>query len=100
MWRTPIGHVPRYVVELVAPGTVDTMPEATLRAVADHGVIRGETIRSGYGEALQVMDDLRTVGVDMDDVFRALQVDGVSRFQASWRELQAEVAEAQANKGS
>ena len=49
----------RYVVELVAPGSVNTMPEATLRAVADHGVVRGETIRGGYREAQQVMDDLR-----------------------------------------
>jgi transaldolase len=87
----------RYVVELVAPGTVNTMPEATLRAVADHGVIRGETIRSGYAEAQQVMDDLRGAGVDMSDVFRALEADGVSRFQASWGELQADVAAALAN---
>jgi len=40
------------------------------------------------------MHDLRQVGVDMNDVFRALEVDGVTRFQASWRELQADVAEA------
>jgi transaldolase len=76
----------------VAPGTVNTMPEATLRAVADHGVIRGNTIRGSYAEAQQVFDDLAAVGVDMDDVFRALETDGVARFQASWRELQADVA--------
>jgi transaldolase len=83
----------------VAPGTVNTMPEATLRAVADHGVVRGETIRNGYREAQQVIDDLRTVGVDMADVFRALEADGVSRFQASWRELQSDVADALAKSG-
>jgi transaldolase len=82
----------------VAPGTVNTMPEATLRAVADHGVIRGETIRSGYPGAQHTVDDLRGVGVDMSDVFRTLEADGVSRFQASWGELQADVAAALAEE--
>ena len=69
-------------------------------AVADHGVVRAETIRSAYGEAQQVMDTLRAVGVDMGDVFHALEADGVSRFQASWRELQNDVADALAeNRG-
>jgi transaldolase len=84
----------RYVVELVAPGTVNTMPEGTLQAVADHGVIRGNTIRSSYAEAQQNFDDLTAVGVDLDEVFRVLETDGVARFQESWRELQADVAEA------
>jgi transaldolase len=92
--KDPAYDDTRYVVELVAPGTVNTMPEATLRAVADHGVIRGETVRGGFGQAQQVMHDLTTVGVDMADVFHALEEDGVARFQASWRELQADVAEA------
>jgi transaldolase len=69
------------------------MPEATLRAVADHGVVRAETIRSAYSEA-QLMDTLRAVGVDLGDVFHVLEADGVSRFQASWRELQNDVADA------
>jgi transaldolase len=98
--KDPAYDDTRYVVELVAPGTVNTMPEATLRAVADHGVVRGETIRSGYGEAQQVMDNLRAVGVDMVEAFHALEADGVSRFQASWRELQTDVADALAkNRG-
>src|SRR5688572_4835141 len=92
--KDPAYDDTRYVVELVAPGTVNTMPEATLRAVADHGVIRGETVRSGLGQAQQVMRGLTTVGVDMADVFRALEEDGIARFEASWRELQADVAEA------
>jgi len=92
--KDPAYDDTRYVVELVAPGTVNTMPEATLRAVADHGVVRAETIRSAYGEAQQVMDTLQAVGVDMGDVFHALEADGVSRFQASWRELQTDVADA------
>jgi transaldolase len=98
--KDPAYDDTRYVVELVAPGTVNTMPEATLRAVADHGAVRGETIRSAYGEAQQVMDTLRAVGVDLGDVFHALEADGVSRFQASWRELQNDVADALAeNRG-
>ena len=84
----------RYVVELVAPSTVNTMPEATLHAVADHGVVRGDTVRGGFGQAQQAIHDLTTVGVDMVDVFRALEEDGIARFQSSWRELQADVAEA------
>ena len=84
----------RYVVELVAPGTVNTMPEGTLQAVADHGVIRGNTIRGGYAEAQQTFDDLTAVGVDLDDAFRELETDGAAKFQASWRELQADVAQA------
>jgi transaldolase len=92
--KDPAYDDTRYVVELVAPGTVNTMPEATLRAVADHGVIRGNTIRGSYAEGKQVFDDLATVGVDLDDVFATLEADGVAKFQASWRELQADVASA------
>jgi len=84
----------RYVVELVAPGTVNTMPEATLHAVADRGVIRGNTIQGSYSEAQQVFNDLAAVGVDLDDVITTLEVDGVAKFQASWRDLQDDVAQA------
>jgi transaldolase len=92
--KDPAYDDTRYVVELVAPGTVNTMPEATLRAVADHGVIRGNTIRGSYAESQQVFDDLAKVGVDLEDVFAALEADGVARFQASWHELQDDVASA------
>jgi transaldolase len=92
--KDPAYDDTRYVVELVAPGVVNTMPEPTLRAVADHGVVRGDTIRGGYAEAQQVMDDLTAVGVDLDDVFATLEKDGVARFQASWHELQVDVATA------
>jgi transaldolase len=62
----------RYVVELVASGIVNTMPEPTLEAVADHGVVRGDTIRPAYAAARQVMADLASAGVDMDDVVQVL----------------------------
>ena len=77
----------RYVVELVGPDTVNTMPEATLEAVADHGEIRGDTVRGGYDGARGVLDQLAAVGVDYDDVVRVLEIEGVQKFEASWEEL-------------
>ena len=76
-----------YAVELVAPDTVNTMPEATLQAVADHGQIRGDTIRGAYASAHAVMDGLKRVGVDMSDVTRVLEEQGVALFSKSWEEL-------------
>jgi transaldolase len=76
-----------YVVELVAPGTVNTMPEATLEAVADHGQIRGDTITPSYEDAKRTFEQLKSVGVDMDDVVRVLEDEGVEKFVTSWMEL-------------
>jgi transaldolase len=76
-----------YVVDLVAPGVVNTMPEATLNAVADHGVISGDTIRPQYAHAQQVLDDLGTAGIDYDDVVQVLEDEGVEKFETSWNEL-------------
>ena len=81
----------KYVVELVARDTVNTMPEATLQAVADHGEVRGDTIRDGYAAARAVMDDLRRVGVDLADVSKLLERQGVESFEKSWEELIASV---------
>jgi transaldolase len=83
----------KYVVDLVARDTVNTMPEATLRAVADHGEVRGDTIRDGFAAAHALMDDLRRVGVDMADVADVLERQGVESFQKSWEELIASVTE-------
>ncbi len=77
----------RYVDELVAPGVVNTMPEQTLRAVADHGRIQGDTIHGTYEASQQVLDDLRTVGVSYDDVVRVLEDEGIAKFTASGNEL-------------
>jgi transaldolase len=90
--KDPTYDDTRYVVELVAPGTVNTMPEATLEAVADHGVVRGDTIRSTYAEAQQVLDRLKAAGVDYDDVVRQLEVEGVQKFEDAWNELIDSVA--------
>jgi transaldolase len=76
-----------YVVELVAPGTVNTMPEATLNAVADHGVVRGDTVTGSYAAAQAAIDALAPLGVSYDDVVQVLEDEGVEKFEASWKEL-------------
>ena len=76
-----------YVTELVAPNTVNTMPEKTIDAVADHGVIKGDTISGTAGEAQQVFDRLEDVGIDLRDVFLVLEDEGVEKFEKSWQEL-------------
>jgi transaldolase len=76
-----------YVVELVAPDTVNTMPEATLDAVADHGNIRGNTIVGTYDESRQVLDDLSKLGIEYDDVIEVLESEGVQKFEDSYAQL-------------
>jgi transaldolase len=76
-----------YVTELIAPHTVNTMPEKTIDAVADHGVITGDTV-TGTGAAAQgVFDELAAAGIDLSDVFKLLEDEGVEKFEASWQEL-------------
>ncbi|GLY81771.1 transaldolase [Actinoallomurus iriomotensis] len=76
-----------YVDELVAPQVVNTMPEATLDATADHGRISGNTIQGRYDEARRHLTALKEAGVDYDDVVRVLEEEGVEKFEASWKEL-------------
>lgn len=85
--KDPAYEDTRYVDELVAPGVVNTMPEQTLRAVADHGRIRGDTIHATYAASQQVLDDLEAVGVSYDDVVRVLEDEGIAKFTASGNEL-------------
>jgi transaldolase len=75
-----------YVSELIAPDTVNTMPEKTLMAYADHGR-PGTPIQKAYDEAAAVMQSVRDAGVDLDDVFRVLEAEGVQKFIDSWDEL-------------
>ncbi|OBG68193.1 MULTISPECIES: transaldolase [unclassified Mycobacterium] len=82
--KNPAYPDTRYVTELVAPNTVSTIPEATLEAVADHGVIAGETMAGQAVKAQEMFDQLTAVGVDLPDVFAVLEHDGVARFAASW----------------
>ena len=76
-----------YVSELVVRNTVNTMPEKTMEAFADHGEVRGDTITTMYDDAHQVMDRLEAAGVHYDDVIETLEREGVEKFVASWDEL-------------
>ncbi|WP_179473395.1 transaldolase [Mycolicibacterium vinylchloridicum] len=76
-----------YVTELVAPNTVNTMPEKTIDAVADHGVVTGDTITGTAAAAQEVFDKLEAVGIDLTDVFLVLEDEGVDKFEKSWQEL-------------
>lgn len=76
-----------YVTELVAPNTVNTMPEKTLDATFDHGVITGDTVTGNYADAQGVLDALAALGVDYDDVTATLEREGVDKFNVSWSEL-------------
>ncbi|HEX2313067.1 MAG TPA: transaldolase [Thermomonospora sp.] len=89
-----------YVDELVAPGTVNTMPEATLEAEADHGQVRGDTVRGAYDEARAHMAALKEAGVDYDDVVRVLEDEGVEKFEVSWKELLGTIQNELADKGA
>ena len=81
-----------YVTELVAPDTVNTMPEKTLDATADHGVIAGDTIRPNYADAKATLDAISAAGADLDDVSRVLEEEGVQRFETAWNDLLDSVA--------
>ncbi len=81
----------RYVVELVAPDTVNTMPAATLDAVADHGRPHGNAIAGTFDTAREVFRDLEEIGLDFEDVVNGLEETGLSSFAKSWDELIASV---------
>jgi len=76
-----------YVADLVARGCVNTMPEATLQAVADHGRIHDDTITGHYPDARGVIDDLGRYGIDYDQVVTDLESAGVDSFTAAWEQL-------------
>jgi transaldolase len=76
-----------YVTELVGPDTVNTMPEKTMDAVADHGHVTGDTLSGTGAESQAVFDALTAVGIDLTDVFSHLEEDGVEKFEKSWQEL-------------
>jgi transaldolase len=76
-----------YVVDLVTRETVNTMPEATIKATADHGVLKGDTVHGTYDEARKLFADLEKLGVSYDDVVKVLEDEGVSKFETSWNEL-------------
>ena len=80
-----------YVTELVAPNTVNTMPEKTLDAVADHGAVTGDTVTGGAHDANILLDRVAKLGVDYTEVVDQLETEGVDKFVVSWNELCATV---------
>ena len=76
-----------YVTELVAPQTVNTMPEATIDAVADHATITGDTVGGTSAAAQAVFDSLDAIGIDLRDVFLTLENEGVDKFKDAWSKL-------------
>ena len=97
--RDPAYPDTMYVDELITAGTVNTMPEATIDAFADHGVVpldaaAWDTVRGTYADARSVFARLADAGVDFDDVTRVLEDEGVDKFVKSWEDLLATVGEA------
>lgn len=80
-----------YVAGLVAPQVVNTMPEKTLDAMADHGVVTGDTITGTYQESQEVLNDLEAIGISYDEVVGQLETEGLDKFVTSWSELLADV---------
>ena len=76
-----------YVTELVAPNTVNTMPEKTLDATFDHGVITGDTVTGNYDDANEVLNAIDALGISYDEVTELLEKEGVEKFNVSWNEL-------------
>ncbi|HJY65383.1 MAG TPA: transaldolase [Streptosporangiaceae bacterium] len=76
-----------YVVDLVVADTVNTMPEGTMRAMADHGKVLGDTVHGTYDASRQVFADLEKLGIGYDDVVQVLEDEGVTKFETSWTQL-------------
>ncbi len=76
-----------YVDELVTAGVVNTMPEATLDAFADHGIVIGDTVDGTAEEAAATIAAVEAQGISLDEVTRKLEEEGVSKFEVSWSEL-------------
>ncbi|MFB6722286.1 transaldolase [Kribbella sp. NPDC056345] len=83
-----------YVDSLVTNGVVNTMPEATIKAVEEHSEVTGDTVRGDYAGDRKVIDDLEKLGVSYDEVVQILEDEGVAKFDASWSELQDTVTAA------
>ena len=81
----------KYITELVAPGVVNTMPEKTLLAFAEHGRVLGDQVSGTARDAQRCFEALTAVGIDLNDVFAVLERDGVDKFATSWADLRATV---------
>jgi len=84
----------KYVVDLVAPDTVNTMPLPTLNATEDHAEVAGDTVRDTYDGASATLDAIERLGIGYADVVAGLEREGVAKFEASWAELLQTVEQA------
>jgi len=91
--KDPAYSDTKYVTELIVPGVVNTVPEKTMHAFADHGEVHGDVVSGAGEQAAAVFERLTTVGIDLDDVFDVLEREGVEKFARSWTELLDTVAE-------
>ena len=94
--KNPAYSDTMYVTDLVGPGIVNTMPEPTLLAVADHGTITPGTIQGGDPDPAEVITALAAAGIDMDAVTDALEAEGVAKFEQAWAELLSSIQAAMA----
>jgi transaldolase len=92
--KDPAYEATRYVTGLIAPGVVNTMPEATLHAVAGHGQIPDDSIHGSYDQSQTILDELAALGIDYDDVVQVLEDHGVAAFDAGWDHLGHRLASA------
>lgn len=90
--KDPAYDPTRYVIDLVAPGCVNTVPETTLQVVAQRGVFRGDTVSGCQDSARGVIEDLQRTGVDLEVVCASLEEAGVRAFVDSWQALRSTVA--------
>ncbi|MCU1632672.1 MAG: tal [Micrococcaceae bacterium] len=86
-----------YVTGLVAADVVNTMPEKTLEATADHGVVEGDTITGTYTESNEILNQLDAIGISYDEIVDKLETEGLDKFVTSWSELLADVEAALAS---
>lgn len=86
-----------YVTELVAKSVVNTMPEKTMMAMADHGEVLGDSITPNISKAKAFMSELSGAGINMDEVTELLEKEGVEKFIVSWHELLDSVRQALGN---
>jgi transaldolase len=87
--KNPAYRDTMYVEELIAPDTVNTMPNETIEAFQDHGEVKPGSALKGLKKARRLLDDLREAGVDYDDVVLTLEEEGVQKFADSFMELLA-----------
>ena len=81
-----------YVDELVAPHTVNTMPQSTLNAALDHGVLKADAVTAHMDEAVKTLTALAQTGISLDAITDHLEADGVKKFEEAWISLLADVA--------